>query len=186
MKIAEPTLKERASHIFAHLLLLQRLFRVSCDEEVDWPGTGDPARDLAFWSGIRGLVDDLTDHAGVLSRVPFPLSEWQLGDGPDDERWRALTDLERRELLSLVSAYENLIAWSEGITATMPQSEPLPDRCTIAEYLRAERARVGRFRQELRFLERRGAKREGGAAAAANDAHAGRLKASARNSPDHD
>jgi hypothetical protein len=160
MKSAELTLKERATHIFSSLLILQRLLRAPCDDDGDWPGTGDRARDLAFWLGIRKLVDDLTEHASILGLVPFPLSEWQRGDGPDDERWRALTDLERREVLGMVAAYENLISWSERTAATIQQSEPLPDRCTIADHLRAERARVLRFRQELRFLERRRAPRD--------------------------
>ena len=101
---------------------------------------------------MRALVDDLTEHARVVTAVPFPLSEWQPGDEPDDERWRALTDVERREVLAMVSAYEGLIAWSEGMTAS---AQPATDRDSASNFLSAERARVGRFRQELRFLERR-------------------------------
>jgi hypothetical protein len=160
MKIVELTLKERASHIYSQLLLLQRLFVPLSEDDLEWVGTDDKTRDLAYWFGVRALVDNLTEHARVLTAVPFPLSEWQPGDEPDDERWRALTDVERREVLAMVSAYESLIAWSEGMTAAVPPIAARPDRGTASDYLGAERARVGRFRQELRFLERRRGKAE--------------------------
>ena len=65
--------------------------------------------------------------------------------GPDDERWRALTELERREVASMVSGYEGLITWSESSAREHDASD----------YLKAERTKLGRFRQEMGFLERR-------------------------------
>jgi len=173
MKSVEPTLMERTSHLYSQLLLLQRLFRVSGEYEGDWPGSGDEAQDLAFLAGIRTLVADLTGHARILTAVPFPLSEWRAGDGPDDDRWRALTEVERREVLSMVSAYENLLSWSEGLNSSALPSEPSQDRRTVSEHLSAERSRVGRFRQELHFLERRHVKPENGEPAAANETDPG-------------
>jgi hypothetical protein len=161
MKAVELTLKERASHIYSQLLLLQRLFAASSEDDVDWPGTNDKTRDLAYYAGIRTLVDGLVEHARILIAVPFPLSEWQPGDGPDDERWRALTDIERREVLAMVSAYESLISWSEALTVSIRSAAAAPERSSPADYLGTERARVGRFRHELRFLERRLGKEQG-------------------------
>ena len=155
MRTVELTLKERASHIYSQLLILQRLFAPSSEDDADWPGTGDKTRDLAYYAGIRTLVDAVVEHARAITMVPFPLSEWQPGDGPDDERWRALTDVERREVLAMVSAYENLIAWSEGLTSTIRPVTMADDRFTPADYLGTERERIERFRHELRFLERR-------------------------------
>lgn len=175
MKTADPSLKERVGRMYRQLLLLQRLFQLPREtEDAEWLGTGDETRDLALGSAIKELVDELAEHARILTSVPFPLSEWQPGDGPDDERWRALTEIERREVLSIVSGYENLISWSEdiargsfetagrepgiGSSTVQPLSKPLgaPLKLRDAlEYLRAERARVGRFRQEMGFLERR-------------------------------
>src|SRR5262249_28564494 len=87
------------------------------------------------------------------------------GDGPQDERWRALTELERREVLSIASGYENLIAWSErmvrGASMTGPfvgeghDRNPAQETREATEYLKAERARLDRFRGEMTFLERR-------------------------------
>jgi hypothetical protein len=126
-------------------------------------------------AAIRETVDELTEHAAVLTSIPFPLSEWQSGDGPDDERWRALTEVERREVLSMVSAYERLIGWAEqdasgsaritdrieqaGDALPLPPADELPvarlPRSQAIDYLQAERARVCRFRQEMGFLDRR-------------------------------
>ncbi len=77
----------------------------------------------------------------------FPISEWQPGDGPDDERWLALTELERREVTSMVTGYESLIAWGEAHANGHGRE--------ATDYLKAERTRLGRFRQEMGFLERR-------------------------------
>jgi hypothetical protein len=147
MKTVEPTLKERAGRMYRQLLILQRLFQRSHEaDDADGFGTGDRAKDLALRSAMAEMIDELTDHAGILTSIPFPISEWQPGDESDDERWRALTELERREVTSMVSGYENLILWGEAGTNGNREA---------ADYLKTERARLGRFRQEMGFLERR-------------------------------
>jgi len=168
MRVAEPTLKERADHLYRWVLLLRRLFTVQGDgDDADWLAAGDAGQNLALCAGIREALDDLAEHARVLTLVPSPLGEWRLGDGANDDRWRALTELERREILSLVSGYESLIAWCESVDArSLPyarvgergresvelQSYPSEGR---GSQLEAERARVTRFRQEMGFLDRR-------------------------------
>lgn len=171
MQTVEPTLKERAGRMYRQLLLLQRVFQLPREpDDVEWFASGDRARDLALCVAIRELIDELTEHAGILTSIPFPVSEWRPGDGPDDERWRALTEIERREVLSMISGYENLISWSEQIArpvdfarrvepssgdtaAQLPGTSQKVREAT--DYLKAERVRVGRFRQEMGFLERR-------------------------------
>jgi hypothetical protein len=173
MHTVELTLKDRAAFVYRRLLILQRLFQPPGDsDDGDWIGSGDKARDSALCAGIRELLDELTEHAKLLTTVPFPLSEWRPGDGPDDERWRALTEIERRDVLALVSGYENLIAWGEAITNDATGLSDSTDavagtavaglrlasphtRRDVLDYLKAERTRVGRFRQEMCFLERR-------------------------------
>ena len=160
MKTVEPTLRQRAGRLHRQLLLLQRLFQSSSEvEDVEWLGTGDKARDLGLCAGVRESLDELTEHARILTTVPSPLNEWRPGDGADDERWRALTEVERREVLSMVSGYESLIAWSEGLANGNGgglQAALAPHELREAtDYLAAERSRVGRFRQEMGFLERR-------------------------------
>jgi hypothetical protein len=144
MKTVEPTLRERAGLMYRRLLLLQRLFPVPHD--VGRRGHDDTAEEPALDAAVGEVIGELTGHARALTSVPFPLSEWRPGDGPDDERWRALTEIERREVLSLLAGYDSLIAWGEDMARG--QRDAL-------EYLRAERARVGRFRQDMGFLERR-------------------------------
>jgi hypothetical protein len=147
MKSIEPTLKERVGRMYRRLLLLQRLFQFPRDaDDTAWLGIDDRVPDTALAAAVREVLDELTEHARALTSIPFPLSEWQPGDGPDDERWRALTEVERREVLSLLAGYDNLIAWGED--AARGQRDDV-------EFLKAERARVSRFRQEMGFLERR-------------------------------
>jgi hypothetical protein len=146
MKTVELTLKERAGRMYRQLLILQRLFQRSREaDDVEWIGAADRSKDIALCAAVTEILDELTEHAELLTTIPFPISEWQPGDGPDDERWRALTELERREVASMVSGYEGLITWSEagarGREAT--------------DFLKGERTRLGRFRQEMGFLERR-------------------------------
>jgi hypothetical protein len=165
MKILEPTLKDRAEQLYRRLLLLQRLFRTaSADDDADWIDAGDKGRNAALCAAIRDVLDELAEHARILTLIPLPLNEWRSGDGPQDERWRALTELERREVLSIASGFENLIAWSErmvrGAGTTGPFSGESQDRNAqetreATEYLKAERARLDRFRGEMGFLERR-------------------------------
>ena len=171
MKTSEATLNQRTGYLYRRLLLLQRLFQASDDnDDAEWLGTGDEAKDLALCASVREVLDDLTEQARVLTTIPLPIRDWRPGDGPDDERWRALTEVERRELLSLVSGYEALITWGEGLTChgldSAEQTEPATDAVMhprkpprnsngSAEYLKDEHARIARFRQEMGFLERR-------------------------------
>src|SRR5262249_42883640 len=146
MRTVELALKDRAGRMYRQLLILQRLFQRSREaDDVEWVGAGDHARDVQLCAAVSEMIDELTEHAEILTTIPFPISEWQPGDGPDDERWRALTELERREVASMVSGYEGLITWSE----TSARGHEATD------YLKAERTRIGRFRQEMGFLERR-------------------------------
>jgi hypothetical protein len=173
MRIVEPTLKERADHLYRRLLLLQRVFPDSREvdpESVEWLGTGDGTQAMALCSAIREVLDELIGHAKALTAVPLPLSEWRPGDRSDDERWRALTELERREVMSLLSSYENLVSWVEGVTRRAPAfagpdsnpwgidihpPEPPKETREGVEYLKAERARIDRFRHEMGFLDKR-------------------------------
>ena len=175
MKTLEPTLKERAGRMYRRLLVLQRVFQPSRDDDVEWPASDDGGGGAALSTAIREVLDELTEHARVLTLIPFPISEWQPGDGPDDQRWRSLTEVERREVLSMIAGYDQLISWTVEITrdplelatvvavgsgdsvgpdqGTLPRAGRLP---RVAEVLlKAERARIERVRQDLRFLEKR-------------------------------
>jgi hypothetical protein len=74
-------------------------------------------------------------------------------------------------VLALVSGYESLIDWCEAMARQTPdlveagelgrgggvrwsRTPPL-DPHEVTEYLKAERARLARFRQDMGFLERR-------------------------------
>ncbi len=155
LKTSEATLVQRAGYLYRHLLLIRRLFQQPDENDTVEPFAGDTeAEAQALRGGIREVLDELTEQARVITTVPFPLREWQPGDGPDDERWRALSEVERREMLSLVSAYEDLITWAEG--QTLPRFERAArDQNQATDYLRAERARVARFRHDMAFLDRR-------------------------------
>jgi phage tail protein X len=174
MRIVEPTLKERADHLYRRLLLLQRVFPATREvdvEDVEWLGAGDGTQALALCGAIREVLDELISHAKALTAVPLPLSEWRPGDKSDDERWRALTELERREVMSLLSSYENLVSWVEGVTRRAPvlaapgevnpwgidihTPDPPREAREGVEYLKAERARIDRFRHEMGFLDKR-------------------------------
>jgi hypothetical protein len=172
MKTIEPTLKERSGRIYRQLLILRRLFpRHPEPEDVHWASTGDATEVVALCAAVGELLDELTAHARILTSVPFPLSEWRPGDGPDDERWRALTEIERREVLSIVAGYESLISWGEqalcGSNVVASRLQPVGEDLVVQPpggqrgprealgYLGAERARVTRFRQEMGFLEKR-------------------------------
>lgn len=166
MKILEPTLKDRAGQLYRRLLLLQRLFPTAYgDEDPDLIDAGDKARSAALCAAVRDVLDELAEHARILTMVPLPLNEWRQGDDPQDERWRALTELERREVLSLVSGYANLISWGERMVRGTGLTGPLVAECQgrnlpqemreATEYLKTERVRLDRFRGEMSFLERR-------------------------------
>jgi hypothetical protein len=154
MQSADPSLKDRVGRMHRRLLLLQRLFHAPrTPDTADLLDLGDEAADPNLAVAIRELVDELAEQARILTSIPSPIGDWHPGDAPDDERWRGLTEIERREVLAIVSSYENLITWSEEF-ARRPGLPPQKVHETF-EYLRAERARVGRFRQEMGFLERR-------------------------------
>jgi hypothetical protein len=155
--------------MYRQLLILQQVFRQQSGED-----EADEAADVVLRAAVKEMVDELRDHASVLMSAPFPISEWRTGDGPDDERWRALTEIERRELLALIAEYEKLIAWSEtacaadtGERAALgggPNVTFLPSagrRAALngpraaSDYLDDCRAQLARFRKELTFLERR-------------------------------
>jgi hypothetical protein len=171
MKTVEPTLGERTSYMYRLLVLLQRLFQVSGQiEDVEWLATGDSNRDLALCGGVRELLEDLAKHAQILTSAPFPVSDWRPGDGPDDERWRGLTEIEIREVRAMLSNYESLVTWGERLTGNTAdvvgsavadssvaifQSRSLPkEPYEAADYLKDHRAQIERFRRELSFLEK--------------------------------
>jgi hypothetical protein len=159
MKNVEPTLKERASYMYRLLVLLQQLFQVSRQvEDVEWLGSGGSSRDLALCTGIRELLEDLSKHAQILTSTPFPISDWRPGDGPDDARWRGLTEIEVREVLAMLANYENLVNWGEKLTsntiAAFPSRPGLPSSHETTDYLKDHRAQIERFRRELGFLEK--------------------------------
>jgi hypothetical protein len=171
MKTVEPTLKERVSYMYRLLVLLQQLFQVSRQvEDVEWLATGANSRDLALCAGVRELLEDLAKHAQILISTPFPISDWRPGDGPDDARWRGLTELEVREVLAMLANYESLVAWAEKATgasaefgsragtdnsvAFFPARGASNGSHEAIEYLKDQRAQVERFRRELGFLER--------------------------------
>jgi hypothetical protein len=157
--------------MYRRLLLLQRLFHAPREDDEDQStGTDDAARDMAVGAAVREVLDELTEHARLLTTIPFPLCEWRPGDSCDDERWRALTEVERREMLSLVAGYDDLITWAENMTSGEMELAALvevgggaapaagrPSRRTqeAAEYLKAERARIRRFHQDMALLSRR-------------------------------
>jgi hypothetical protein len=150
MESVELTLKERAGRMYRQLLLLHQIFQRPSDSDADWESTN--ASTTGLRDAIKEVIDELTDHAGIIMSAPFPISEWRPGDGPDDERWRALTEIERRELLALVSRYEDLIAWSEGASTRAVGAALTYD---ATDYLQTQRVQLSRFRKDLTFLERR-------------------------------
>lgn len=168
---ADATLAERAGYLYRHLVLLRRLFRGVDEEESLDPAAREGPDGLTLLAAVRDVLDDLAGQAKVLTSVPFPLREWRPGDTADDERWRALTEIERRQVLSLVGGYENLVAWAEAHTADGQRPAARGDDSTSAdfldtvrrareqtdpaEFLRLERTRLAQFRRDMRFLERR-------------------------------
>jgi hypothetical protein len=174
MQTLEPTLKERAGRMYRQLLLLQRLFQRSQEtDDAEWLGSGGGSRDVALCAAVREVIDELTAHAETLVSIPYPVSEWRPGDSSDDDRWRALTEIERRSVLSMLAAYDNLITWSEQLArgpvdmvawpeaggSADGQPRKLPEVWQklrdATDYLNGERTRVARFRQEMAFLEGR-------------------------------
>src|SRR5262245_22036737 len=111
-RTSEATLVERAGFLYRQLLLLQRVFPDVSEDNRSVPfGEDGDARSLCF--GVREVLNQLAEEARVLTTVPLPIGHWRPGDSADDERWRALTEIERREIASLVAGYEALIALME-------------------------------------------------------------------------
>jgi hypothetical protein len=123
-RTSEATLVERAGFLYRQLLLLQRVFP-DMSEDTQSPPFGDDG-------DARSLCDGVSE---VLNRLA------------DDERWRALTKIERREIASLLEGYETLI--------TLIEHEPFRNTSEARDVLQAERERLARFRQDLGFLDRR-------------------------------
>ena len=145
-RTSEATLVERAGFLYRQLLLLQRVFPDASEDSRSLPfGDDGDARSLCY--GVREVLNQLAEDARVLTSVPAPIANWRPGDTADDERWRALTEIERREIASLLAGYEALIALIEH--------EPFRNTTEARETLQAERARLARFRQDMGFLDRR-------------------------------
>ena len=93
-RTSEATLVERAGFLYRQLLLLQRVFPDASEDSRSLPfGDDGDARSLCY--GVREVLNQLAEHARVLTSVPVPLANWRPGDTADDERWRALTEIER-------------------------------------------------------------------------------------------
>jgi hypothetical protein len=145
-RTSEATLVERAGFLYRQLLLLQRVFPDASEDTRSLPfGDDGDARSLCF--GVREVLNRLAEEARLLTTVPIPIAHWRPGDTADDERWRALTEVERREISSLVAGYETLIA--------LVEREPFRNTSEAREVLQVERARLARFRQDMGFLDRR-------------------------------
>ena len=170
-RTSEATLVERAGFLYRQLLLLQRVFPDSCEDTRSLPfGDDGDARSLCF--GVREVLNQLAEDARVLTTVPLPIGNWRPGDTADDERWRALTEIERREIASLLAGYETLIALveretSHGLELTERtdgsgevRRRSFRNTSEAREILQVERARLTRFRQDMGFLDRRRPARE--------------------------
>jgi hypothetical protein len=150
-RTSEATLVERAGFLYRQLLLLQRVFPDASEDTRPLPfGDDGDARSLCF--GVREVLNQLAEEARVLTTVPLPIGHWRPGDSADDERWRALTEIERREITSLVAGYDALIALIER--------DPFRNTAEARETVLVERARLARFRQDMGFLDRRRPQRE--------------------------
>jgi len=145
-RTSEATLVERAGFLYRQLLLLQRVFPDASEDARSLPfGDDGDARSLCY--GVREVLNQLAEEARVLATVPLPIGHWRPGDTADDERWRALTEIERREIASMLVGYETLIALMER--------EPFRNTSDAREILQVERTRLTRFRQDMGFLDRR-------------------------------
>ena len=170
------SLLDRALRMHRRLVLLQSLFEPNPKGEDGCPASDEDRppsskqRSEALTAAIREILDGLAEDAQTLTTVPPPLSQWRPGDAAGDERWRPLTELERRDVLALVASCEHLVSWGESFTqwvsgarglaltgTTGPRlATPVPAEIDEAgEMLKAERARLDRLRHEMGFLERR-------------------------------
>jgi hypothetical protein len=167
------SLLDRAHRMHRRLVLLQSLFEPPPEAEDGWLASADKSRSQALTAAIREILDGLTEDAHTLTTIPSPLSQWRPGDAAGDERWRPLTEIERRDVLALVASCDHLISWGESFTewvagASAPAltgtigprlAAPLaplaPEIGEATELLKAERARLNRLQHEMGFLERR-------------------------------
>ena len=143
MDTTGPTLQERALRTHRRLLVLERVFQKTDglfqEREVN-------EAEAALCEGVREILAELAEDARVMSTVPLPFSEWRPDDGPLDERWRTISQLERREVSQLVRAYEDLIDYNEMLSIQRPTA----DRSGVD--VRRHRETVGRFKAEAAFL----------------------------------
>lgn len=165
-KPSEATLVEPAGYLYRQLLPLQRVFP-DAGEELRAAPVGDDGDARSLSLAIREVLDQLAEQARVLTTVPAPIGHWRPGDGADDMRWRPLTEVERRELASLLASHEMLIDLFERETSVGLEVAGRPevnaalrrrssrDGPEAGEILRIERTRLARIRQDMGFLERR-------------------------------
>ena len=142
MSSSDLTLQDRARRAYQRLLILKRVFQGTglLDEpEVDESEAG-------LREGVRDMLAELAEDARIMSAVPVPFSEWRSGDGQNDERWRTISQLERREVRQLVRAYEELIESCD----VRPMRQAGTDQAALD--LRWHRDAVARFKAEAGFL----------------------------------
>ena len=164
------SLLDRAHRMHRRLVLLQSLFEPAPDGEDGGLEPGDRSQSRALTAAIREILDGLAEDAHTLTPIPSPLSQWRPGDAAGDDRWRPLTEIERRDVLALVASCEYLVSWGEsftqwvaganaqaltGTTGLRLAAPVAPEITEAAELLQAERTRLNRFRHEMGFLERR-------------------------------
>ena len=151
MDTGETALRDRAARMYRRLIVLERLFQVAvaCQDEVESSEDGDGGEHgIAFCEGVRELLGELVQDAKVLTLVPLPMAEWRPGDRPDDERWCPVTEVERREVMQLLSGYEALIASGDAL----PRPQDVPAQSVDLAW---HRLNVTRFKHEVRFVQNR-------------------------------
>ena len=151
MDTGEPTLRDRATRMYRRLIVLERLFQVAVARQDDGESSkdgDDGERGIAFSEGVRELLGELVQDAKIVTLVPVPMAEWRPGDRPDDERWCPVTEVERREVMQLLSGYEALIA-SGG---ALPRPRDVPAQSVDLAW---HRLNVTRFKHEVSFVQNR-------------------------------
>ncbi len=151
MVTGEPTLRDRATRMYRRLIVLERLFQVAVarQDDVEFSKDGDDGeRGIAFCEGVRELLGELVQDAKVCTLVPLPMAEWRPGDRPDDERWCPVTEVERREVMQLLSGYEALIASGDAF----PRPQDVPAQSVDLAW---HRLNVTRFKHEVSFVQAR-------------------------------
>ncbi len=151
MNTGVPALTDRAARMYRRLIVLERLFQVAVAgrDDVESSEDGDDGeRGIAFCEGVRELLGELVQDAKILTLVPLPMAEWRPGDRPDDERWCPVTEVERREVMQLLSGYEALIASGDAL----PRPQDVPAQSVDLAW---HRLNVTRFKHEVRFVQNR-------------------------------